>query len=284
MAASRVAFVRQNGNGTSDMLIVDSDGENLRRIMGSQDLLYSPGWSPDGTKLAYASPGEDGWQLNERDMATGRTRILDRGAQLVGTPVYTPDGSKILFARWLPGRGTQEGYEIHEYDVSRNCCLARLTDSNADNIGPSLSPDGRRFVFMSTRTGRHHIYAASTDGSGARIITPFGEGVEYNGPDWSPISSTIVFEGMSRGTFQIMTANADRPGGQVTQLTSSGDNKDPSWAPDGRHIVYTGSGAQGEGLYVIDTVTGTVRLLARGARLKMADWSPLLAGAVSANN
>jgi TolB protein len=121
------------------------------------------------------------------------------------------------------------------------------------------------------------------DGSNPRIVTPFGEGVEFNAPEWSPVDGKVALWGASRGTFQLMTLDAERPGSQITQLTSAGDNEDPSWAPDGRHIVYSGSGAGRDGLYVIDTVTGNVRLLVQGRSLRTGDWSPSLAGLVSTN-
>ena len=79
-----------------------------------------------------------------------------------------------------------------------------------------------------------------------------------------------------RGSYQIMIANADRPGDQIEQITSRGNNEDPSWAPDGRNIVYTSVGDGPGGLYIIDAVTRTRRLLARGENLRMAEWSPLL--------
>jgi TolB protein len=77
-----------------------------------------------------------------------------------------------------------------------------------------------------------------------------------------------------------MLGDADRPGAQVRQLTNDGDNEDPSWAPDGRHIVYSsGVGEQQLSLYVIDTVTLTKRRLVDGGKLRMSDWSPVLARA-----
>ena len=137
-------------------------------------------------------------------------------------------------------------------------------------------------AFLSTRTGRQHIFVMNDDGSAPRILSPYGARVEFHAPDWNPLNSRVVFHGAAGGPYQIMVADADRgQGSQIVQLTSAATNEDPSWAPDGRHIVYTGSGADTDGLYVIDTVTGTIRLLVRGARLRTADWSPSLAALVN---
>jgi TolB protein len=273
MAASRIAFVRQNGNGKYDLLLVDSDGENVRRIAGSDAQIYSPTWSPDGNKLAYVVSQDQGWQLIERDLETGRTRVLQTDQNLLVTPHYSPDGSKIAFANWLQG-----GLEIQELNVGSNS-VRRLTNSAGDNMSPSYSPDGQRITFHSTRTGRQHIYVMPAEGGNATVLSPFGDGVEYAAPDWSASGTEVVFHGRSRGgVYQIMLANASRSGGQVEQLTREGENEDPSWAPDGRHVVYS-SGVRGRtpGLYVIDTGTGNIRSLVTGARLRIADWSPSLA-------
>lgn len=280
MAATRIAFVRQNGSGSYDLMLIDSDGENLRRISGSPGLIYSPTWSPDGTKLAYTVKDENGWRLVERDMATGATRTVHTadGETQILTPTYVPGTAKMAFASWA-GRGPQ----IHEIDAVQGCCIRRLTSGGGDNLSPTFAGDGSRFAFHSTRTGRHHIFTAAADGSGAVAITPFGESVEYQSPDYQPTGTRVTFHGISRGTYQIMVADAGRPGGQIQQLTSSGRNEDPSWAADGRHIVYTSQprlGAGSASLYVIDTVTGEIRLLVSGGNgggLRLADWSPSLA-------
>lgn len=283
IAATRIAFTRQNPRAggesvTYDLLLVDSDGFGMRRLSGSSGLIYSPDWSPDGSRLLYTQ-NVGGWRLLERDMASGTTRTINVGAaSSINTPTYAPDGRRIALSLW---RDTD--MELYQYDVAENCCLRRLTTSRLEDQSASYSPDGRRLVFMSSRLGNPHIYVMSADGGGAQLVSPFVRGQRgyYTSPDWSPTSSRIAFHGHwnSRGTYQIMLADADRPGAQIRQLTSEGANEDPSWAPDGRHLVYTHAGVRtgAAGLYVIDTETGTRRPLVTGsAGFRLADWSPLL--------
>ena len=66
-------------------------------------------------------------------------------------------------------------------------------------------------------------------------------------------------------------------GGRVLrQLTSEGNNEAPSWAPDGRHLVFAGERSWGFGLMVVDVTTGRVRSLLGGRRVDLPDWSPAL--------
>lgn len=274
IAATQIAFTRQRGGGAYDLMLVDYDGENLRRILGSDQQVYSPTWSPDGRKLAFTMKRDDGtWALVERDMASGRTTTLHAGP-MMQTPAYSPDGQSIVFAMWVDGR--PYGTHLFRMAASAGSRPERLTSGGNDNLYPSYSPDGRRIVFQSNRTGRQHIYTMDPGGGGATLITPVGERVEYAAPDWSPTGSEVVFHGQSRSAFQVMLGSAARAGGTIRQLTTGSRNEDPSFAPDGRHIVYTGVGGEGDGLYVIDTVTGQRRRLTAGDRLRMAAWSPPL--------
>ncbi|HEX2167357.1 MAG TPA: hypothetical protein VHG09_09030 [Longimicrobiales bacterium] len=276
-AATRIVTTRQHGDGNYDLLIVDSDGFGLRRIAGFGGLIYSPVWSPDGRRILYATGG-DQWQLVEREVATGQQRTFDPGGDMIYTPAYAPNGTTIALGIWR-----DNGAELFQYELSGGGRLRKLTgDLNTVSMYPSYSPDGRRIAFMSDRIGRPAVYVMDVNGGGATMLSPFvsGQSSDYAAPTWSPTGARIAFHGawnrQMRGSYQIMVANADRPGAQIEQITSRGNNEDPSWAPDGRNIVYTSVGDGPGGLYIIDAETKTRRLLASGGNLRMAEWSPLL--------
>jgi TolB protein len=278
IAATRIALTRLNRDGRHELLMVDSDGENLRSLH-VEESIYSPTWSPDGSRIAYGETNYvDSDRIIEREIDTGRTRTLTERGLPAQTPAYAPGGDRLAMGLWIDG-----GMEIHDFDVRQYCCLRRLSRNSRIDMHPSYSSDGRRLVFQSDRLGNPHIFVMPADGGSATLITPFETGASsfYFGPEWSPTSSQVVFSGRSRGVNQVMYANADRPGGPVQQITAEGRSEDPSWAPDGRHIVFSGVRNDGMGLYVIDLVTGRIRPLVTGGRYRMPDWSPVLEAATS---
>lgn len=271
MAASRIAFVRQ-GRGTKEIYLVDSDGENLQRVTSDGSIALSPAWSPDGRQLAYTSFRDGAPVLYERDLSSGRDRVISRTDGINITPAYSPDGRTLAFARTMGG-----STELVRFDLQRGCCPEPLTQSRrSDDLSPSWSPDGRRLAFVSNRLGQPHVYVL-TPGGEPRLLTEFRYGqAGYNtSPDWSPRGPEIAFHSRVSGSHQIAIVNADR-GGAPRVLTSGGRNEDPSWAPDGRHLVFASSGRDA-GLYVVDTVSGRTRPLVRGHLDGLPDWSPGLA-------
>jgi TolB protein len=69
-------------------------------------------------------------------------------------------------------------------------------------------------------------------------------------------------------------ADMANDGRRLRQLTWEGNNEDPSWAPDGRHIVFVGERRWGFGLFVVDVASGRLRPLLAGRRVGVPDWSP----------
>src|SRR5581483_7168770 len=125
--------------------------------------------------------------------------------------------------------------QIYRMDL-RSRQLTRLTSgSGTIDTSPSYSPDGKRIVFNSDRGGSQQLYTMNADGSNIQRIS-FGEG-RYGTPVWSPRSDLIAFTKMVGGTFYIGVMRPDGSGERL--LSNSFLEEGPSWAPNGRVIVFT---------------------------------------------
>ena len=266
IAATRIAFTRREQGGSSSLWIIDSDGENPRRIETGAFSVYSPSFSPDGSRIAYSIQDEQGnYAILETNLITGRRRTVATSGGLIQTPTYTPDG-RIAYARTV-GNGRVQIF----IDGG-----AQLTDGAGDALNPSFSPDGRSFAFVSDLTNEPQVYVQSTSGGAARRISVYARNERTNAasPDWSPGGDRIAYAAFSRGVFQIFAVNPD--GTDRRALTSRGINESPSWAPDGRHLVFESSDRNGYAIWIIDTVTGRARTLTSGRIDQLPEWSPSL--------
>lgn len=284
IAATRIAFVRRMDDESQDLWVVDSDGENLRRMNreraedGGYPIVLSPAWSPDGRRVAYSSYRTGMPRLYELNLETGEERAVPtpRAGDYI-TPTYHPDGERLVFA--VNGGG---GSGLYTYDLASDCCFERLTEGRWEDISPSFSPDGSRFVFNSNRLGptAPQIYVMAPGDSRPSIVSPYvyERPGYYTSAEWSPTGDRVAFHGRieQRGTHHILVSEIDRRG-RIVQLTQDGNNEDPSWAPDGRHLVYAGERGWGHGLFIVDVESGETRTLVSGMAVRMPAWSPSLA-------
>lgn len=284
MAASRIAFSRMLDGGIQEIYLVDSDGENMRRLTNNGDLTKSPAWHPSGKKLAYVRSVEFApHQIFEHDLRTGRVTPMNPGREgQLATPTYHPNGRELAFGLMGVNRTG-----LFSYDVEAGCCLQHLQGGRWEDLSPTYSPDGDRIAFNSNRLGTAipHVYVASSrEGGRPELVSPYVPGTAgyFTSPDWSPTSDQVVFHGRTNryGRYQILVADVNDRRPVVSLLTRDGNNEDPSWAPDGRHIVFSGERSYGYGLFVVDVHSGRIRPLVSNIRPVAPEWSPSLAGMV----
>ncbi len=279
MAASRISFTMQDREGNTDIYVIDSDGENLQRVTRHGTLTASPTWSPDGTRLAFTSWKSGYPRIYEIDPDGSDERMLPtvRGAGDYITPAYHPDGRTLAFSVLGSGRSG-----IFTYDLERDCCLSYLSGGDWYDFSPTYSPDGVWMAFNTQRFGEHtpQVMLMPSEGGSAETLSPYEYGGTgyFTSPDWSPTSERVAFHGRvdRRGRYHILVADVENQGRVLRQLTFEGNNEDPSWAPDGRHLAFVGERSWGFGLFVVDVSTGRLRSVLSGLRVGLPDWSPSL--------
>ena len=119
----------------------------------------------------------------------------------------------------------------------RSRTTTRLTTTNAIDTSASYSPDGKQIAFESDRGGRQQIYVMNADGSNQHRIS-FGDGA-YATPVWSPRGDLIAFTKKYGNDFAIGVMKPDGTGERI--LTTGFHNEGPTWAPNGRVLMFFSS-------------------------------------------
>jgi Tol biopolymer transport system component len=148
----------------------------------------------------------------------------------VSSPVWSPDGRRIAFARW---RGGNDDLYVMNADGSGQ---RNLTRNPALDGGPVWSPDGRRIAFARLPGGSHELpadlYVMNSDGSGQRRLVRRGFGSSWS-PDWRRIA---FLSGSKLAALNVFVMNAD--GSDRRVLARAGTSFHVAWSPDGKKISF----------------------------------------------
>ena len=121
-------------------------------------------------------------------------------------------------------------------DLGNPAASGSLARSTLHEEGADFSPDGKRIVFSSNRSGAREIWVADITGENALALTQFG-GPVLGSARWSPDGRDVVFDARPQGNSEIFVVSAS--GGAVRQLTKDpGEDARPVWSHDGRSIYF----------------------------------------------
>lgn len=270
---SRIAFVQETGPKSARIKrigVMDYDGANILWMTDSSSLVLAPKFSPDGRRLLFTSYGSGFPQIQIMDVATVSARPLTTDPNAMAfAPTFSPDGRWVAYSREQGGNT-----DIWLMDVATGTQRA-LTNSPAIDTSPGFSPDGRRIVFESDRSGTPQLYIMGLDGGEPTRIS-FGEG-RYGTPAWSPKGDLIAFTKQIGDRFHIATMRTDGSGERM--LTESFLDEGPTWAPNGRVVMFTRVTPGGTGqprLHSVDITGRNMRPMNLDFAASDPSWGPLL--------
>ncbi|MGH6802527.1 MAG: Tol-Pal system beta propeller repeat protein TolB [Methyloceanibacter sp.] len=269
---TRIVFVDESGPKDKRMkrlAIMDQDGFNVRLLTTGQNLVLTPRFSPSTQEITFMSFEGATPKVYLLNIETGQKEIVGAFPGMTFAPRFSPDGQRIVMSLERQGDSNLFAMDLRSHRT------LQLTNSNAIDTAPCYSPDGRQIVFETDRDGSRQIYVMDAGGTNPRRISR-GQG-SYSTPVWSPRGDLIAFTKMVGGQFLIGVMKPDGSGERV--LTEGFHNEGPTWAPNGRVLMFfreSPGATGGPKLYTIDLTGYNERQVATPAFGSDPAWSPLI--------
>ena len=209
-----------NPEGDQELYVMNSsDGSNQKNLSNNGANIHDespnfspPSFSPDGTKIAYTSIGEQPsnpegdseiYVVNASD-GSGQMNLSNNGALVTDQdPYFSPNGQKIAYTSRGQQTSNPEGDdEVYLMNALDGTAKKNLTNNgwSATDLYPTFSPDGQKIAYASVGEqpsnpeGEFDLYVMNTlDGSGQKNLTNSGWGLTEFTPEFSPDGQKIVY-------------------------------------------------------------------------------------------
>ena len=209
----------------SDIYIMNADGSDQRNITNEKGYDTQASFSPDGTRIAFAS-NRGNIKPNNYDIyvmnadGSNVTRLTNNEGY-ENCPSWSPDGSRIVYM----GSSPENKFEIFVMNADGSN-QRNITNNPAEDTSPNWSPDGKFISFSSSRNFENriskNIFIANPDGSNVRQITGVRETDDWS--KWFPDSRRLVFF-------------SNRDGNNEIYVTDVFDNSEIKKINEGQKII-----------------------------------------------
>lgn len=273
IASTQIAFVSSR-TGAKEVWAMDYDGANQHPLTALKTISLTPRWSPDASRIAFTcfeagptrvvSP-----QICMYSVDANKVVSFPRFRGSNSSPAWSPDGSQIMFCSSML-LGNPELF-VTDANGGRP---KRITFSSAANTSPTWNPKtGQTVVFVSDRGGIPKLYLMNADGTNTTELDLPDKGYLID-PAWSPNGQMVAFSWRRPdGNFDIYIM--DPASREIRQITrDSGKNERPSWAPDGRHIVFESTRSGERQIWTMLADGSQAHLLTMSGHNESPNWSP----------
>lgn len=271
VAQTHIAYSHQVGN-TAELWVMDYDGGNAHQITHLRSESFTPRWSPDASEIAFTCfvpyRGVVSAQICLYSMAAKKVMYFPRFPGTNSSPAWSPDGSRLAFSSSMHGDpeifvSNANGTHRQELTFARHSV----------NTSPVWNPKtGQQIVFVSDRSGLPGLYMMNSDGSNVTKIDLPDMGYVVD-PTWSPNGQLLAFSWRRpAGNYDLYIM--DIATHQLLQLThDAGRNERPSWAPDGRHLVFQSDRTGANEIWTMLADGSGLRQLTHGGKNLSPNWS-----------
>ncbi len=227
-SGKQIAFTRDTGH-TIEIWAVDDDGGNPRQLTQGRAMSVDPEWSPSGAEVLYASSaGAKSFGFWTVSAQGGRPQsvLTDEFQNL--EPSWSPDGTAFVFLSNRGGReatgqtgarrqvyGSGDFWRLELADKGLRLLLREETSYHAR---PKWSPDGKKIVFVSHRTGHNELWVMHADTGISTQLTR--QDAEVFTPRWSRDGQRIAYISNAGGAFTLRIIPAEGGTGSEVKITA----------------------------------------------------------------
>ena len=268
---TRIAYVRSQKDKARKYIlqVADTDGFNAQTILESDQPLMSPSWSPTGQSLAYVSFENNRPEVFVQHLASAKRSKISGFEGINGAPSWSPNGK--MLALVLSKDGNPDIYTLNTTTKR----LTRLTRNRAIDTEPVWSTKGRSIIFTSDRGGSPQIYRMPVTGGASGVAERLTFEGNYNvSPQYRHDGKSFTFIHRNGTKFNVAVQDLDTR--QVQLLTDSRFDESPSFAPNGKIILYA-TEIRGRGILAAVSSDGRTRqrLSDQSGDIREPAWGPL---------
>lgn len=247
-----VLFVRPDGQGSSIMRVSALGGGAtlLLRDEAAADI-RGVSLAPDGTSIAYArrESAASPYQIVLASFETGEKRIITSPeASTLGDidPLFAYDGQSVFFVRAV----NEVTKDLYAAPLQRGE-PTRLTSDYRKINGLTWSPDGKRLLFTSTRSGMYGVWSVDSNGGDPQRVPLGNEDVQQ--PSTAPGVGHIAYEQWThRAQLRRIDLAQQAEIDAEDYVRSTRWDSNPAYAPDGERIAFTSNRTGPQGIWISD--------------------------------
>jgi Tol biopolymer transport system component/DNA-binding winged helix-turn-helix (wHTH) protein len=235
---TQIAFVRVFSAVVGEIFLVAIDGGEPKRLTYEESGASNLTWVPNGSEIIFSTRHGGRTQLHRVSLAGGAPQWLAASGNDAHYPAFSPQGNRLAWTKNTANSDIFRAALPKNRDATGP--LSSLIVSTALEGSQQYSPDGKKIVFQSSRSGNGEIWICGSEGENPIQLTSF-RGPLTGSPNWSPDGRQIVFDSRPEGNADIFIASSDGAG-QLRRLTADpGEDIVPSFSRDGRWIYFSSS-------------------------------------------
>lgn len=222
---TQIAFQSRREGGNFQVFVMDTDGNNKRRLSDGKGYAGQAAWSPDGKSIVYVAGDKPDTgapkELYVVSTSGGAAKKITSLGKDMKRPQWSPDGKHIVY---LLSQGDRNS---SIYSMNPDGSSPQVLVDQGFNSSPMFSPKGDKLAYYAVMsTSGSDIFIISATGGATSNLTHLSSD-DYE-PAWSPDGQRLAWASKRDANYKIAVGNVD---GSNQKVITQGDGSDyqPSW-------------------------------------------------------